>query len=145
MLFRSGKKNAAETQRESGKKFVALRKQHSAVESEINSLEHHGLNRGRGAAGLFAVCGLRGDELQPARDRAGVAGAGMGARRDGAAGSLKAAPLETAGQVRQRRCRYRRRILTVWESPHEKSAVHRLTATLNVSRRFRNREFPARY
>ncbi len=27
------------------KKFVVLRRQHSAVESEINSLEHHGLNR----------------------------------------------------------------------------------------------------
>jgi hypothetical protein len=40
-----GKKNAAERERESGKKFVALRRQHSAVESEINSLEHHGLNR----------------------------------------------------------------------------------------------------
>jgi hypothetical protein len=40
-----GKKNAAETERERGKKFVALRQQHSAVESEINSLEHHGLNR----------------------------------------------------------------------------------------------------
>jgi len=40
-----GKKNAAETERESAKKFVALRRQHSAVESEINSLEHHGLNR----------------------------------------------------------------------------------------------------
>ncbi len=33
-----GKKNAAETQRESGKKFIALRRQHSAVESGINSL-----------------------------------------------------------------------------------------------------------
>ncbi len=40
-----GKKNAAEIERESGEKFVALRKQHSAVESEINSLEHHRLNR----------------------------------------------------------------------------------------------------
>ncbi len=40
-----GKKNAAETERKSEKKFVTLRKQHSAVESEINSLEHHGLNR----------------------------------------------------------------------------------------------------
>ena len=40
-----GKKNAAETERESAKQFVALRHQHSAVESEINSLEHHGLNR----------------------------------------------------------------------------------------------------
>ena len=40
-----GKKNAVETQRESGRRFVALRHQHSAVESEINSLEQHGLNR----------------------------------------------------------------------------------------------------
>ena len=40
-----GKKHAAQTQRESAKQFVALRQQHSAVESEINSLEHHGLNR----------------------------------------------------------------------------------------------------
>jgi IS5 family transposase len=45
VMPKRGKKNAAETQRESGRKFVALRKQHSAVESEINSLEHHGLNR----------------------------------------------------------------------------------------------------
>jgi len=40
-----GKKNPAEVERESDPKFVALRHQHSAVESEINSLEHHGLNR----------------------------------------------------------------------------------------------------
>jgi IS5 family transposase len=45
VMPKRGRKNAAETQRESGKKFVALRQQHSAVESEINSLEHHGLNR----------------------------------------------------------------------------------------------------
>jgi hypothetical protein len=45
VMPKRGKKNAAETERESGKPFVALRKQHSAVESEINSLEHHGLNR----------------------------------------------------------------------------------------------------
>jgi transposase, IS5 family len=45
VMPKRGKKNAAETQRESGKKFVALRQQHSAVESEIHSLEHHGLNR----------------------------------------------------------------------------------------------------
>jgi hypothetical protein len=45
VLPKRGKKNAAETERESGKQFVALRRQHSAVESEINSLEHHGLNR----------------------------------------------------------------------------------------------------
>ena len=45
VMPKRGQKNAAETERESGKKFVALRRQHSAVESEINSLEHHGLNR----------------------------------------------------------------------------------------------------
>ena len=45
VMPKRGKKNAAEAERESGKKFVALRRQHSAVESDINSLEHHGLNR----------------------------------------------------------------------------------------------------
>lgn len=45
VMPKRGKKNAAEAERESGKRFIALRKQHSAVESEINSLEHHGLNR----------------------------------------------------------------------------------------------------
>ena len=45
VMPKRGKKNAAETERESGKKFIALRRRHSAVESEINSLEHHGLNR----------------------------------------------------------------------------------------------------
>ncbi len=45
VMPKRGKKNAVETERESGKKFVALRQAHSAVESEINSLEQHGLNR----------------------------------------------------------------------------------------------------
>jgi hypothetical protein len=45
VMPKRGKKNAVETARESAKKFVALRRQHSAVESDINSLEHHGLNR----------------------------------------------------------------------------------------------------
>ena len=45
VMPKRGKKNAAETERESERKFVALRQQHSAVESDINSLEHHGLNR----------------------------------------------------------------------------------------------------
>jgi IS5 family transposase len=45
VMPKRGKKNAVETERESAKRFVALRQQHSAVESEINSLEHHGLNR----------------------------------------------------------------------------------------------------
>jgi transposase, IS5 family len=45
VMPKRGKKNAVETERESAKWFVALRQAHSAVESEINSLEHHGLNR----------------------------------------------------------------------------------------------------
>jgi hypothetical protein len=45
VMPKRGKKNAAEAERESGKRFIALRQQHSAVESDINSLEHHGLNR----------------------------------------------------------------------------------------------------
>ena len=45
VMPKRGKKNAAETEQEREKQFVALRKQPSAVESEINSLEHHGLNR----------------------------------------------------------------------------------------------------
>jgi hypothetical protein len=45
VMPKRGKKNAAETERESAQKFVARRNQHSAVESEINSLEPHGLNR----------------------------------------------------------------------------------------------------
>ena len=46
VMPKRGKKNAAELEGENDPKFVALRQQHSAVESEINSLEHHGLNRG---------------------------------------------------------------------------------------------------
>ena len=45
VLPKRGKKNAAETERESGKQFVALRKQPRAVESARNRLEQHGLNR----------------------------------------------------------------------------------------------------
>jgi hypothetical protein len=45
VMPKRGKKNAAETAREKDRRFVALRQAHSAVESEINSLEHHGLNR----------------------------------------------------------------------------------------------------
>lgn len=44
VMPKRGKKNAVETERESGRKFVQLRKAHSGVESAIASLEHHGLN-----------------------------------------------------------------------------------------------------
>lgn len=60
IMPKRGKKNAAEMERESGKKFMALRRQHSAVESEINSLEHHGLNRclDVGIGGYLRYAGL---------------------------------------------------------------------------------------
>jgi len=45
IMPKRGRKNAEEVEAESAKKFVALRKAHSAVESAINALEHHGLNR----------------------------------------------------------------------------------------------------
>ena len=45
IMPKRGRKNAAEAEAESTKQFVALRKAHSAVESAINALEHHGLNR----------------------------------------------------------------------------------------------------
>ena len=45
VMPKRGKKNVAETAAEHAPTFVALRHQHSAVESEINCLEHHGLNR----------------------------------------------------------------------------------------------------
>jgi hypothetical protein len=45
IMPKRGRKNAEEAEAESAKKFVALRQAHSAVESAINALEHHGLNR----------------------------------------------------------------------------------------------------
>ena len=45
VMPKRGRKSAAETACEHEKKFVALRRQHSAVEGDINSLEHHGLDR----------------------------------------------------------------------------------------------------
>lgn len=45
VMPKRGKKSQAEAAAESTKQFVALRRAHSAVESDINALEHHGLNR----------------------------------------------------------------------------------------------------
>lgn len=60
---------------------------------------------GRGAAGLSALWGLRGDELQSARDR-GELLARQRARSDTLPlAAEKAAPLESVSQVRQEWCR----------------------------------------
>ncbi len=45
VMPKRGRKTEVETAREHEKNFVALRRQHRAVESAINALEHHGLNR----------------------------------------------------------------------------------------------------
>ncbi len=45
IMPKKGKKNKAEQEEESGKTFKKLRHKHSAVESDINRLEHHGLDR----------------------------------------------------------------------------------------------------
>ena len=45
VLPKKGRLNQEEKQRESTKQFKQLRNAHSAIESNINMLEHHGLNR----------------------------------------------------------------------------------------------------
>ncbi|TVM01406.1 MAG: ISNCY family transposase [Candidatus Brocadia sp. WS118] len=45
IMPKKGKKNKAEQEEESSKTFKKLRHKHSAVESDINRLEHHGLDR----------------------------------------------------------------------------------------------------
>lgn len=45
ILPKKGKRNQTEYEREHSKAFKTLRRQHAGVESAINSLEHHGLNR----------------------------------------------------------------------------------------------------
>ncbi len=62
VMPKRGKKNAAESAAESAPQFVALRHAHSAVESAINALEHHGLNRcldvGLGGYARYAGLGV---------------------------------------------------------------------------------------
>jgi len=45
VMPKKGKPNKKEKARESSKEFKRLRHEHSAVESDINALEHHGLNK----------------------------------------------------------------------------------------------------
>ena len=45
ILPKKGNKNQEEAQREADKTFTKLRHRHSAVEANINQLEHHGLNK----------------------------------------------------------------------------------------------------
>ena len=47
VMPKRGKRNSQEQVREHQRSFVALRRKHSAIESDINCLEHHGLDRCR--------------------------------------------------------------------------------------------------
>jgi IS5 family transposase len=60
VMPKKGRKNAAERERESTKVWIKLRNRHSAVESNINSLEHHGLDRcpDKGLHGYKRYAGL---------------------------------------------------------------------------------------
>jgi hypothetical protein len=60
ILPKRGKHSKDDTLRESSKTFKKLRNQHSAVESNINMLEHHGLNRcmDKGIHGFKRCVGL---------------------------------------------------------------------------------------
>jgi len=60
IMPKKGKRNKEEQERESHPQFKKLRNRHSAVESNINMLEHHGLNRcpDKGLKGLKKYVGL---------------------------------------------------------------------------------------
>jgi IS5 family transposase len=60
ILPKRGKHNKEDKERESNPKFKKLRNAHSAVESNINMLEHHGLNRcmDKGLRGFSRCVGL---------------------------------------------------------------------------------------
>ena len=60
IMPKKGKKNKAEQEEESSKTFKKLRHKHSAVESDIKRLEHHGLDRcpDKGLHGFKRYCAL---------------------------------------------------------------------------------------
>jgi transposase, IS5 family len=60
IMPKRGRKNKEEQEREAHREFKKLRNKHSAVESNINMLEHHGLNRcpDKGLQGLKQYVGF---------------------------------------------------------------------------------------
>lgn len=60
IMPKRGRRNQAEQEREGQRSFRALRNRHHAVESDINCLEHHGLNRcpDKGLPGYKRYVGL---------------------------------------------------------------------------------------
>jgi hypothetical protein len=45
IMPKRGKRNGRDQEREKARRFQALRRKHNAIESDINCMEHHGLNR----------------------------------------------------------------------------------------------------
>ena len=60
VMPKKGRRNSQDRERETAPSFLKTKNQHSAVESEINSLEHHGLNRcpDKGMIGYRRYVGL---------------------------------------------------------------------------------------
>ncbi len=60
IMPKKGRRTKADTERESAKQWKNLKNKHSAVESDINSLEHHGLDRcpDKGLSGYERYVGL---------------------------------------------------------------------------------------
>ena len=75
-----GRRNRAAREREEAEEFAAMRRQHPAVESAINSLEHRGLDRVRthGTEGFAAHGCAVGAGGEPAPPGAAPATAGAG-------------------------------------------------------------------
>jgi transposase, IS5 family len=60
VMPKKGRRNQAEQERETSKQFKKLKRRYAAVESNINSLEHHGLNRcpDKGLSGFKRYVGM---------------------------------------------------------------------------------------
>ena len=60
VMPKKGRRNQAEQERETSKQFKNLKRLHAAVESNINALEHHGLNRcpDKGLSGFKRYVGM---------------------------------------------------------------------------------------
>ena len=106
VMPKKGKLSQAQREREAAPEFVRLRRQHSAVESAINALEVHGLDRclDHGIDGFQALCRAGGGGAQHSAPRGHPASAGGGAT----AWSLSPRGLSTTegGGLRSSRDRY---------------------------------------
>ena len=145
-----GRRHQAEQEREGERTFRGLRHRHHAVESDIHCLEHHGLNRcpDKGLPGYKPLCGFGSAGLQPAQDRAPMAGTLARGPSSQSLVRLKGAfrnkretnPGKTPSKiVRGRPAEVTAKQMDLWKSlEHQRSA-------LSIGLSFRNSEFPLRH